>query len=262
MRQLDGTLKLPEASEIEEIANVILSDYLKEVCPFPPELLSSRLLHLFTRLRKLAVRMLCDMISELRVSRFVPARFEHVIGMPGPDGLPPFVIPLNNGSRVLLTGKVDRIDFFEKDGKTVFRIVDYKSGKHEFSLKDVKTGMEIQLVLYLFAVLASDPEHLQAAGAQYLFSANVSGHAEIQRSGFLIDDPEIRSAADASEGAVYTKKLISRTAEEIEALAEEMKCAVTSVAQRILSGEAEKTPSEKACQFCPVRMHCDKAYHE
>ena len=261
-RQLDGTLKLPNDAQIEEIADTILSDYLREVCPFPPELMNSRLLHLFARLHTLAVRMLRDILGELRVSRFVPSRFEQVIGMPGPDGLPPFIIPLKNGSRVLLTGKVDRIDILEKDGKKIFRIVDYKSGKHEFAIKDVKTGMEIQLVLYLFAVLASDPEHLEAAGAQYLFSANKNGRAEVQRSGFLIDDPDIRAAADASEGAIYTQKLISRTAEEIKEFEKEMAEAVSSIAERILAGEAGKTPSEKACQFCPVRMHCDKAYHQ
>ena len=42
----------------------------------------------------------------------------------------------------------------------------------------------------------------------------------------------------------------------------EMQDAVLSVARRILSGEAEKTPSEKACGFCPVRAECNRAYHK
>ena len=39
----------------------------------------------------------------------------------------------------------------------------------------------------------------------------------------------------------------------------EMQVAVCSVAERILSGEAHKTPSEKACRFCPVADCCDCA---
>ena len=260
--QADGRLSIPSEENVEQIADEILSDYLSEVCPLPPELMNSRLLHLFARLRKLAIRMLKDILGELQNSLFVPMRFEQVIGMPGPDGIPPFTIPLQNGSKILLTGKIDRVDFFKKGGKTYFRIVDYKSGKHEFSIKDVKTGMEIQLVLYLFSVLSSDPKNLVAAGAQYLFANNNNGHPEVQRSGFLLNDTEICAAADASEGRIYSNKLILQTADEIRTLADEMTEAVTVVAKRIISGEAEKMPSEDACKFCPVRMHCDKAYHE
>ena len=260
--QSDGTLSLPLDDQIEAIADEILSDYLSEVCPLPPELMNSRLLHLFARLRKLAIRMLRDILGELRASLFVPSRFEEEIGSYDPNGIPPFTIPLQNGNKIVLTGKIDRIDYFKKDDKTYFRIVDYKAGEHLFSLKDVKTGMEIQLVLYLFSVLASNPDNLVAAGAQYLFAANQNGHPEVQRSGFLLNEPEIRIAADSSEGQVYTHKLIAQSAEEICTLAEEMTEAVTAVAHRILAGEAQKTPSEDACRFCPVRLHCDKAYHK
>ncbi len=258
--QSDGTLALPPADQIEAIADEILNDYLAEVCPFPPELINNRLLHLFTRLRKLATGMLLDITEELKVSKFVPARFEQEIG--SPEGLPPFVIPLKNGSKIYLTGKVDRIDFLEQNGKTVFRIIDYKSGIHKFSMKDVASGMEIQLILYLFAVLASDPEQFRAAGAEYLYSTPVKGHLTVQRSGFFTDDAEIREAADQSDEKLYCQSLQKCTDEEIGALEAEMKAAVTAIAERILAGEAQKTPSEDACKFCPVHANCDKAYHK
>lgn len=259
--QKDGSLELPAEDQVNEIADQILTNYLEEVCPFPPELLNSRLLHLFSRLRSMAVRMLCDMILELHMSRFVPSRFEQIIGLPGPDGLPPFTLMLKNGSKVVLTGKVDRVDFYQKDDKTFFRVVDYKSGKHEFSLRDVATGMEIQLLLYLFAVHASNPEQMIPAGAEYLFTSNQNGHQQVQRSGFIVDDPEIRLAMDQTEEQIFTKKLLLRTEEELKEMLDEMTSAVESVGERILSGEAQKTPSEDACRFCPIRLHCDKAYH-
>ncbi|MBQ7391219.1 MAG: PD-(D/E)XK nuclease family protein [Clostridia bacterium] len=49
--------------------------------------------------------------------------------------------------------------------------------------------------------------------------------------------------------------------EEMQQLQNEMQDAVLSVAERILAGEAQKTPSEKACAFCPVRADCNRAYH-
>lgn len=258
--QNDGTLKLPTRDEIEAIADGILEEYLGEVCPFPPELLDSRLIHLFARLRKLAVRMLYDMLEEFKVSLFVPSRFEQVIGKS--SGMPSLIVPLNNGNQVHLTGKIDRIDFYKMNGKTVFRVIDYKTGEHKFRLADVKTGKEIQLVLYLCAVLASDPQNLIPAGAYYQYSATEKGHASIQRSGFMTDDQEIRQAADNSEGQAFIGKLCSRTAEEISELENDMRSVVADVAERILSGETNKTPSEDACKFCNIRMHCDKAYHK
>ena len=257
--QKDGTLALPPNEQIESIADEILSDYLADVCPLPPALINNRLLHLFARLRKMATCMLFDIIEELRVSQFVPSRFEQEIG--SPEGLPPFIIPLENGSRVFLNGKIDRIDCLEKDGKTVFRIVDYKSGKHDFSMKDVKTGMEIQLILYLFSVLSSDPDNLRAAGAQYLYASNENGHLKVKRSGFFTENEQIRNAADQSEGHVYSKSLLSCNDEEIASMEQEMKTVVSDIAKRILAGDAQKTPSEDACKFCTVRQHCDKAYH-
>ena len=57
-------------------------------------------------------------------------------------------LTLTDGSRVFLNGKVDRIDIFCHKDKIYVRVVDYKSGEHKFSLSDVRSGMDIQLVLY------------------------------------------------------------------------------------------------------------------
>ena len=84
---------------------------------------------------------------------------------------------------------------------------------------------------------------------------------EIKRSGLLLDDVTVTGAANGQSDGYYTKGLTKQTVEEMQQLQEEMQAAVTSVAERILSGEAEKTPSEKACAFCPVRADCNRAYH-
>ena len=257
----NGKLHIPPESEIEPLANRIVDDYLAKVCPLPPEHMDSRLLHLFARLRKLSLIMLKDILGELKMSGFVPSKFEQIIGMPGEGGLPAVTLELQNGSRVVLSGKVDRVDLFEQEEKVYVRVVDYKSGTHKFSLDEVRAGMDIQLVLYLFAVLSSDPNTIPG-GAQYLYAATDKGKVSINRSGFLLNDQELIQAADRSPDAVYTKKLLLQTEEEISDLIQEMNTVVKNAAERILAGDAQKTPSEKACMFCPVRTHCDKAYHK
>lgn len=256
----DNRLCLPAPDELPAVADRIIASYLSHVCPIPPDEMDSRLLHLFERLRGLAILMLNDISGEIAASRFRPARFEQVLGGNSENALPPVLLTLQNGSTVELRGLVDRVDLFEHEDKLYVRIVDYKTGRHEFSLDDVKSGVDIQLVLYLFAVVSSDPEHLVPAGAQYLFSHQADGKTKISRSGFLLDDAEIRSAADVTETALYSCDLLRQSAEELKQLTQDMQAAVCSVAERILAGEARKTPSEKACRFCPVREHCDVAY--
>ena len=77
-----------------------------------------------------------------------------------------------------------------------------------------------------------------------------------------MDLEEIKDSADHSEGRIYSKKLLLQTQDEIATLNREMNQAVVLAAERILDGEAKKTPSKDACLFCPVRGYCDKAYHE
>lgn len=256
-----GHLRPVTEEEIEPLANEIVERYISEVCPLPPERMDNRLLHLFVRLRKLSILMLRDILAELRFSSFVPTRFEQGIGMPGENGLPSVTLTLDDGSKVLLSGKIDRIDMMERDGRVYIRVVDYKSGSHRFSLDQVRTGMDIQLVLYLFAVLSATPDAVPG-GAQYLYTENDRGHLSIRRSGLVLNDDEVLPAFDSTPNMDFTQKLIKQTQDEIMALTDQMNDAVKEAATRILGGEAQKTPSKEACLFCPVRAHCDKAYHD
>ncbi|MBQ9798033.1 MAG: PD-(D/E)XK nuclease family protein [Clostridia bacterium] len=260
--QKDGTLTLPTEEETETLADAIIADYVGQICPFSADLMDMRLMHLFARLRKLALTMLAEILAEIRTSLFVPSHFEQVIGgAPGSENaLPAVKLTLTDGSTVLLNGKIDRVDLYQSEDKLYFRVVDYKSGKHTFSLDEIRSGMDIQLILYLFAVRGALPD-ASAAGAQYLFASTEKGVTEIKRSGFYLSQEEIVRATDGSLPQSYTKKLTAQSAEEIQALHEEMQKAVCEVAERILAGEAKKTPSEEACTFCPVRADCNRAYH-
>ena len=256
----DGKLILPSHEDVEPLADRIITDYIGEVCPFPTENMDNRLLHLYSRLRRLALKMLHEILGEIRAGLFVPTYFEKGIGTRDEGSLPPVRLTLKNGSSVLLSGKIDRVDIYENDEKLYFRVVDYKSGKHTFSLDEVRSGMDIQLILYLFALKGAMP-NATPAGAQYLFASTEKGMTEIKRSGLLLDDEAISVIANDESESVYTKGLTKQTLEEMQHLQSEMQDAVLSVAERILAGEAQKTPSEKACSFCPVRADCNRAYH-
>ena len=114
-------------------------------------------------------------------------------------------------------------------------------------------------MFYLFAALSQDPERRTPGGAEFLYATREGGKTDIARSGFLLDDADVRAAADTTADSRFTKKLLTPNTDEVRELMNEMRTAVCAVAERILSGEAHKTPSEKACRFCPVADWCDRA---
>ncbi|MBE6589155.1 MAG: hypothetical protein E7643_03160 [Ruminococcaceae bacterium] len=256
----DGKLRLPQEHEIEPLADRIIEQYIATLFPYsPPE--DHRLMHLFARLRRLALLMLRDILEEIGSGLFVPTDFERAIGRHEEHSLPPVTLTLKDGSTVLLTGKIDRVDVYEKDGRMYVRVVDYKTGEHLFSTSDVQTGMDIQLVLYLFAYLSAEPR-AEAFGAQYIYIKTEKGASSVRRSGFYLDDEELKNAANPTKNAAYSKGLKKQTAEEIRTLSEDMCRTVSEIAERMLAGDAQKTPSSEACKFCPIADSCDKAQRE
>ena len=256
------TLALPSLDELPNLADEVIKEYLECVCPIPPEEMDHRLLHLLRRLRGLAVLILREIVGELSSGSFVPVGFEQRLGGREQNSLPAVLLNLTDGCTVELHGTVDRVDVFEKDEKLYVRIVDYKTGEHKFSFDKVRTGEDLQLVLYLFAVISSNPDKYVPCGAEFLYSSKENGRTTVSRSGFLLEEETIRQAADRSEAQGYLKGLSSTSLEQITQLTEEMKDVIRAIAERILSGEAEKTPSPDACRFCDLKNHCDVACHD
>ena len=54
----------------------------------------------------------------------------------------------HESSKMKLTGIIDRVDVVKKNGKTYFRIIDYKTGKTSFDIEKVKAGLQLQLAIY------------------------------------------------------------------------------------------------------------------
>lgn len=66
--------------------------------------------------------------------------------------IPPLKIILP--SRVMyLEGRIDRVDTWEKEGGIVVRVIDYKTGRYQFSLGEAYHGLHLQPLLYLAALL-------------------------------------------------------------------------------------------------------------
>jgi len=95
---------------------------------------------------------------ELRFGRLRDSDKKHDLGR---RTLPPVEVQLRDGQRVLIEGKIDRIDVL---GDGSVKVIDYKSGIERFDVREAKAGWRLQLMLYLKAALQ---EHAHPAGIFY-----------------------------------------------------------------------------------------------
>lgn len=110
---------------------------------------TARFQYLFRRLVRAVEQILDNVIEELRVSDFAPIDYELDFSHSG--DLPP--VQCEDGDvSVSLSGKVDRVDGYIKNGRLYLRVMDYKSGKKSFSLSDIWYGLNMQLIIYLYAL--------------------------------------------------------------------------------------------------------------
>ncbi len=227
--------------EILQMADEIIAAYVLSLNSDPHLYEQGRFLHIFDRLRAIAIVLLKDMISELLQGSFTPVGFEWDTHGYTPDDPSPLVIPLRNddeqasdcpvgiekGAPVLLKmgGVIDRVDVYRNtDGKRVYiRVVDYKSSKHEFSEKTMTKDMDVQLLLYLFTLCSECNRHLFAdengqlpesvlpAQAMYLSPKEDTDTGDITpiRTGIILHDDDVIRAATQDLNLAYLPSGVS-----------------------------------------------------
>ena len=146
--------------DIGETVRQIAQDYVSEIFRMPPELVPKRLAHLFDYLCRSAEIFANRIKAEFAVSSFKPRDFELTVGREG-NAVEPLLLESDDVS-VELRGKIDRVDTFEDgDGKLYIRVVDYKTGAKDFHIKNVKLGLDTQMLLYLFSIWENGEKRYQ-----------------------------------------------------------------------------------------------------
>ncbi len=111
---------------------------------------SARFRSLTNRLRKVILKSMKYIIQTLTASDF--EIFGNEVEFKKDKKYKPIQIELEDGKKVEITGKIDRIDIAKtKDGNYV-RIIDYKSSIKNIDLNEVFAGLQLQLLTYLDAI--------------------------------------------------------------------------------------------------------------
>ncbi|MBR2131909.1 MAG: PD-(D/E)XK nuclease family protein [Oscillospiraceae bacterium] len=274
--------------ELRLLVHAVIQTYMDTVIPEFEEK-SARFQYLFHRLQKTAVTIVENIARELESSDFVPLYFVLDFGEQG--DLPGISISAGD-TALTLSGKVDRVDGWVKDDKLYLRVVDYKSGKKSFELSDVYHGLNIQMLLYLFALeregkQLSGGKEIVPAGVLYLPARDVLLKAprgtdeaqlreamdtELRRSGLVLSQPDVIEAMEhgAMEQPKFLPLKIGRdgsitkgiaTAEELGKLSRYLNKILEEILGELSDGNISADPcgraeNDNACIYCEFASAC------
>lgn len=247
-----------------------------------------RFIYHFNRLAKTLDTILERLVAEFKSSSFKPCDFELEIGRNKP--ISPYTVELKDGGKVEIFGFIDRVDEMTSDGKKYIRVVDYKTGVKQMQLSDVLNGLNMQMLIYLFAVTKNGKnyygDNIVPAGVLYLpariasFKADRDdGDDELdvqvikngKMSGIVLDDTRIIKAMDDSEKSVFipasvdlkkgkaTGNIISLT--QLENLNKKIDGIIADMAESLHEGKIPAYPvygkdHDKTCDYCDYKSVC------
>ena len=281
--------------ELSEMTEQVVSEYIRAITPkgLP---VTARLGHLYDRLYRLSLLLVCNIIEEFRHSTFRPEFFELRLDGKGENPSECEFI-LNDGQKIVFSGIIDRVDILKKDNEVYIRVVDYKTGTKQFSLGDIEHGLNIQMLLYLFSLIKNKNKAFndriggtdtRAAGVVYL-SSNIptidmsdledestvfaAAEKKLSRSGIFLDDEEILTAMNDEISSAFLASGIKRkkdgtisggdslvSVEQLASIQKDIERVIKRIAGEMLSGQANAAPlnynHNDPCKYCAMKPIC------
>ncbi len=239
------------------------------------------------RLKKVIVKSMQYIVESIQKSEFEVLGHEREF-KEGKD-YPPIVFELQDGKKVEITGKIDRMDIAKTPDGNYIRIIDYKSSIKNINLNEVLAGLQLQLLTYLDA--ACKKENVLPAGVFYfnLIDPIINGsqtmseeeiEAELRKQfkmqGLILADSKIVRKMDLSlntgasdiipayinkEGEV-SKRANVLNQKQFETLQRYMEKIIKQISEEILHGNIAIEPyyqlqnKKTPCEYCEYKAIC------
>ena len=229
-----------------------------------------------------------EVAEELRCSDFEPLAFELAFG---PDGQLPAITVSEGGNTARVVGKVDRVDGWLHDGRLYLRVVDYKTGKKSFDLAELRYGLGLQMLLYLFALSERGQtlfgHEIVPAGVLYTPAREPllrcprdtpdeaikrALKKELRRSGLVLGEPDVLRAMEHSalETPCYLPVAVKKdgaltgslaTAEQLGKLSKYVDHLLREITGEVFAGNIDadpcaRTPQQSSCTYCEFAPAC------
>jgi len=203
----------------------------------------------------------------------------------------PITINLENGKKIEITGKIDRIDLAKTEKGNYIRIIDYKSSVKNIDLNEVVAGLQIQLLTYLDA--ACNIEEVMPAGVLYysLIDPILKTDKKIDKeqieeemkkkfkmNGLILADVNVVKMMDKTlntgssnvvpvyldkDGNISKSKSNVVTKEQFEDLRKYTNNIIKQIVEEMLSGDIkiepyyEKKNKKTPCDYCEYKEICN-----
>lgn len=238
------------------------------------------------RLEETVFYIVKNIISELEKSLFKPCAFEYDLTKKDNESL--LKIKVREGVYISVRGRIDRVDIYDEGDKRYIKIVDYKTGGKSLKLEELYHGLNMQMVIYLLALISSDNEITKgkipaAAGILYMPAKYIDNCLErttvkdfkqelekqlslkrekdFKREGILVDNFISISAMDESLSGLYAPVMLNKDGSYnnksalpmeqklFDALGEFVKDKLIFMGESLLSGKIEAKPVESDDDF-------------
>ncbi len=241
----------------------------------------------FTKLIEMVEELVKRVFDELKQSEFNVVKTELAIGGKEPD-INALEVDFKDG-KIILTGFIDRVDKANKNGKEILRIIDYKTGSKKLNFADLIYGQNLQMPLYMKAVLENGKERFGDClpGGMFYFAAKEAvANAErntdedtisalrlkdVKMDGVFLDDEDSYTAIEPEKQGVYSPVKVKAdntlsssapcyTIEQFKILSDYLDLTLKETAKGILGGDIEPKPVDgvgvSACDYCDYSSVC------
>lgn len=280
-------IKNIEEEDIEKIINRIIEEKLQNAKNYI-FIATAKYKLLVKRLKRIIIKALKYIIYSLQISDFelvgTEVAFDEKQGK-----YEPIKIDLENGKKIEIVGKIDRIDLAKDESGKYIRIIDYKSSIKDIDFTNIYAGLQLQLITYLDAVCKI--EDFIPAGILYfnLLEQMINSERKLteeeieekiknnfRMKGLILADVKVVKMQDNNlmpsnsskiipayldkEGNLSIKKSSIATKEEFEKLQIYVNKTIIEIANEILNGNIELKPYYKnkkiPCEFCIYKKMC------
>ncbi len=263
----DGGIRDITDEEAESIIERVAEEFYNESgCTEEDDV---RIRHLFRRIKAVSWNLIRDLRGEFTETSYRPVGFEVKVGAQGDVESPD--ITLEDGTRVLVEGIIDRLDSYkDEQGNVYIKIVDYKTGDRDLSDREIQKGYKLQMPLYMSAVCSSKSEKLKkitgrAENGKYIPAGMIYHIAKgpkktedpdtaiAARKGYVVKDFENERALGTYKGLKTNK-----TMEEIEKTLEDTLFKVKEIVGRMKMGECmiPQCADDETCAYCRMYPVC------